>query len=188
MKVKRRIKIRTNQYAIGDQMTIKLSGIGKFTATVQKVNNDGSALCFFDDLVATMPMNRNGENAGGFYQSDLCEWMNTELIRAFPTKILKKIIPESGHMLRIPTRGEVFGKDEYSDDYEEEEIKRLPLMKKRRNRICTTLDDEYSWYWLFNRDVASATNFANVGNIGYAGTYGASNSIGVRPAFTIRNL
>jgi len=188
MKVKRRIKIRTNQYAIGDQFTVKLKGFGKFTATVQKVNNDGSALCFFDDLVATMPMNRNGENVGGFYQSDLCEWMNTELIRAFPTKILKKIIPESGHMLRIPTRGEAFGKDEYSDDYEEEEIKRLPLMKKRRNRICTTLDDEYSWYWLFNRDVANATTFALVADAGLANAAGASNSIGVRPAFTIRNL
>lgn len=188
MKVYRRIKMKVDNYAVGDQFTVKLKGFGKFTATVQKVNNDGSALCFFDDLVATMPMNRNGENAGGFYQSDLCEWMNTELIRAFPTKILKKIIPESGHMLRIPTRGEVFGKDEYSDDYEEEEIKRLPLMKKRRNRICTTLDDEYSWYWLFNRDVAGAAFFAIVNGNGFAGNYGASCSIGVRPAFTIHNL
>lgn len=189
MKVKRRIKIRTNQYAIGDQMTIKLSGIGKFTATVQKVYNDGSALCFFDDCVARKPMNRNGKNEGGFYEADLCEWMNTELIKAFPQKILKMMKPVHGNMmLRIPTRGEVFGKDDYSQHYEEEDIKQLPLMKKRRNRICSDLEDDYCWYWLLNRDVVSSTYFALVDTDGYASAANASTSLGVRPAFIINNL
>lgn len=40
----------------------------------------------------------------------------------------------------------------------------------------------YTW-WL--RDVAGATNFANVGGGGYAGAANASNSFGVRPAFGI---
>jgi len=189
MKVKRRIKIRTNQYAIGDQMTIKLSGIGKFTATVQKVYNDGSALCFFDDCVARKPMNRNGKNEGGFYEADLCEWMNTELIKTFPQKILKRMKPVHGNMmLRIPTRGEMFGKDDYSQHYEEEDIKQLPLMKKRRNRICSDLEDDYCWYWLLNRDVANATSFAIVASGGGAYYYNASDSLGVRPAFIINNL
>ena len=38
-------------------------------------------------------------------------------------------------------------------------------------------------WWL--RDVTSATNFCNVSDSGYAGNWGASNSIGVRPAFLI---
>lgn len=43
-------------------------------------------------------------------------------------------------------------------------------------------DRSYS-YWL--RAVVTATNFALVGNYGYANTNGASNSYGVRPAFAV---
>ena len=39
------------------------------------------------------------------------------------------------------------------------------------------------WYWL--RDVSSATDFCDVYNDGFAGLNGASNSVGVRPAFPI---
>lgn len=47
---------------------------------------------------------------------------------------------------------------------------------------CTKLHNRED-YWL--RDVASATDFSLVGHGGYAGSYYASNSYGVRPAFCI---
>lgn len=55
----------------------------------------------------------------------------------------------------------------------------LPLFQHDISRAC----NRASW-WL--RDVASAALFADVNAGGNAGYYGASNSVGVRPAFGIR--
>lgn len=54
----------------------------------------------------------------------------------------------------------------------------FPLFMFDRTKLHNRED-----YWL--RDVASATYFSNVSNNGHADDYGASNSIGVRPAFCI---
>lgn len=58
------------------------------------------------------------------------------------------------------------------------EKSQLPLFQHEPSRICNRV----SW-WL--RDVISASHFAGVGYYGYATCYGASNSLGVRPAFCI---
>lgn len=42
-----------------------------------------------------------------------------------------------------------------------------------------------NWFWL--RDVVSAADFASVNDDGNAGSYGASYSLGVRPAFSIKS-
>lgn len=55
----------------------------------------------------------------------------------------------------------------------------LPLFRHDHSRIT----NRATW-WL--RDVVSATSFALVGNHGLCNTYGASNSLGVRPAFAIK--
>ena len=54
----------------------------------------------------------------------------------------------------------------------------FPLFMFDRTKLHNRED-----YWL--RDVASATNFSNVGNSGYANLLSASYSFGVRPAFCI---
>ncbi len=54
----------------------------------------------------------------------------------------------------------------------------LPLFQHRPDMISNR-----QWFWL--RDVVSASLFANVGSRGDASCGGASNSIGVRPAFCI---
>lgn len=58
------------------------------------------------------------------------------------------------------------------------EKSQLPLFQHEPSRIC----NRATW-WL--RDVITASNFANVAGNGSAYYYGASNSIGVRPAFCI---
>lgn len=58
------------------------------------------------------------------------------------------------------------------------EKSQLPLFQHEPSRICNRV----SW-WL--RDVISASNFALVGDYGYAGCNDASLSYGVRPAFCI---
>ena len=58
------------------------------------------------------------------------------------------------------------------------EKSQLPLFQHEPSRIC----NRNNW-WL--RDVITASGFADVDGSGYAGYNGASNSVGVRPAFCI---
>ena len=61
----------------------------------------------------------------------------------------------------------------------------LSLFRLNASKIVARNDaGERYWYWL--RDVASASEFANVANTGYAALSGASNAGGVRPAFLIK--
>lgn len=56
---------------------------------------------------------------------------------------------------------------------------------KHRPDLIVALNDAGSRYWYWLRDVVSSSGFADVSNYGYAGTHGAGNSSGVRPAFLI---
>lgn len=189
MKAWRKVKMEIKNYEVGDQITVNLKGLGKFTATAQRVYEDGTTLFLFDNCVAEHEMNENNSNAGGFYESDLCKWMNTELAKTFPAKLLDRMIytdEEHECLLRIPTRKEMFGENEYSENYEPDLDKQLELMKDRKNRVCSLPDDEYAWYWLMNANIRSSSCFADVRGSGDASATGASSSAGVRPAFLIK--
>lgn len=189
MKAWRKVKMEIKNYEVGDQITVKLKDLGKFTATAQRVYEDGKTLFLFDNCVAEHEMNENGSNAGSFYKSDLCKWMNTELVKSFPVKLLDRMIytdKEHECLLRIPTRKEMFGEDKYSQNYEPDLGEQFELMKDRKNRVCSLPDDEYVWYWLMNANIQSLSYFSRVGSGGYAGSYDASYSGGVRPVFLIR--
>ena len=115
------------------------------------------------------------------------------MIKAFPAKYREKMeaLDADGKiMLRVPTRSEMFGQDDCSKYYESDgNGEQLELMKDRKNRICMSPNDEYCWYWLTNaRSVVSSARFASVSYGGVATSHGASSSLGVRPAFVIKNL
>lgn len=189
MKAWRKVKMEIKNYEVGDQITVKLKDLGKFTATAQRVYEDGKTLFLFDNCVAEHEMNENGSNAGGFYESDLCKWMNTELVKSFPTKLIDRMIytdEEHECLLRIPTRKEMFGIDKYNQNYEPDLSEQFELMKDRKNRVCSLPDNEYAWYWLMNAHLRSSSGFANVTGSGRAANDAASASYGVRPAFLIR--
>ena len=42
MKVTRKVQFKTNEISVGDQISVKLHGFGKFTATAQKVTDTDS--------------------------------------------------------------------------------------------------------------------------------------------------
>lgn len=184
MKVFKRIKVKVNnfQVEVGDQIAIKLAGLGDFTATVQTVTEEG-ALFMFDDYVAVRPMNEKNTNEGGYENSDLRKWIERDLFAAFPEKLRNQI-----ENLTIPTYGQMFGHDEWYDDVMDPDAdEQFQLMKKRRNRIAD-FNDEYEWGWLQNatKQSISAAHFAYVGTYGHAGSHSASYSYGVRPCFSLR--
>ena len=183
MKVLRKQEMETSNILVGDQIVIQLTGFGEFTATAQKITDKGT-LFLFDDCVTEQSMNEKYTNKGGYEKSDLRKWINTILLEAFPEDIRNRISD-----LSIPTYGQMFGHDDWYDrvmepDYDEQ----LPLMKKRKNRIAD-FNDNYEWYWMQNatKKEVSAAYFALVNSLGTANSTGASNSLGVRPAFVLVN-
>ena len=165
---------------VGDKMMVPLGKLGNFTATVQKVTND-KVLFIFDDYVAKRPMNEDDGNVGGYSQSDLKKWIDTELYNMFPAVLKQRMTG-----LSIPTLGEICGWDDEWDrnHIEADGDEQLPLMKQRRNRVAYYQND-CEWGWLRNatKRKFSSADFAVVGDRGDAVCNAASNSNGVRPEF-----
>lgn len=180
MKVIRTTIIETEDFQIGDRISVELNGLGTFNATAHKLTEKG-ALFIFDEYVASCQMNDEWTNKGGFVKSDLKQWMDTTLLPAFPDNLRNRVID-----LSIPSVGEMFGHDDewFNKTFEKDTDEQLPLMKDRRNRIAY-LDGQLEWGWLRNatKKSVSSSNFAIVGSSGRASYNNASNSYGVRPEF-----
>ena len=162
---------------IGDKTTIKLNGLGEFTATVHKVT-DNKVMLIFDDYVAKRPMNELDTNKGRFEDSDLNEWLHTEFVRALPYSIRTRLTD-----VTIPTVGEMFGWNAWNRNRFEADIdEQLPLMKQRRNRVAYS-NNECECGWLRNtaKKEFSSVLFARVNGTGNISCGGASYSTGVRP-------
>lgn len=178
MKVARKVQFKTNEICVGDQITVGLSGFGKFTATAQRVTEKG-ILFLFDDVISRHPMNETNTNEGGFNKSDMCGWLCETVLLAFPEKLRTKVIE-----ITLPTYSEIFGHDAFYENFEPDNDEQFELMKRRGNRVCDFKDD-WCWWWLRNatkRNISSA-RFALVGGGGGTGCTGASDSFGVRPEF-----
>lgn len=172
--------ITPKDIVVGDQIEIPLGNLGTFTATVQKIMND-KVLFIFDDYVAKRPMNEYGGNAGGYSQSDLKKWIDTELYNMFPAVLKQRMTG-----LSIPTLGEICGWDDKwdRDHIEADGDEQLPLMKQRRNRVAYYKNDcEFGWLRNATKRNFSSAYFAFVGSHGAANYYHASPSLGVRPEF-----
>lgn len=173
-----KMMIRTADMKIGDQIEIPLRDLGTFTATVHDVTDNG-ILFIFDDCVTRHCMNSDGTAKGGYEKSELCKWINEELLEQFPTNLKSRI-----HDLTIPTYGQIFGHDDwYNQAIISDNDEQLSLMKIRKNRICT-YENDTCWYRLRNT-TKSGDYFAGVDISGGAGYNGANGDNGVRPVFLL---
>lgn len=180
MKALRKQKIETANIQVGDQIVIPLAELGEFTATAHKVTDEG-VMFIFDNYITCRPMNNRSINKGGFEKSDLKKWMDTVLLMAFPEELRDKI-----YGLTLPTVGQIVGHEDEWDNknLEPDSDEQLPLMKECKNRIAC-FEDGLTWGWLRNatKEEFSSADFAYVYGIGGTYSYGASNSVGVRPEF-----
>lgn len=173
-----KMMIRTADIQIGDQIEIPLRDLGTFTATAHDVTDDG-ILFIFDDCVTRHCMNSDGTAKGGYEKSELCKWINEELLEQFPTNLKSRI-----HDLTIPTYGQIFGHDDwYNQAITSDNDEQLSLMKIRKNRICT-YENDTCWYRLRNT-TKSGDYFACVSGGGRANYVAARAANGVRPAFLL---
>ena len=165
---------------VGDQIEIPLGNLGTFTATAQVITED-KVLFIFYDYVAKRPMNENRSNDGGYDESDLKKWIDTELYKMFPEAFRKRM-----RGLTIPTVGEIHGWGDAWDSthFEHDDYAQLPLMKQSRNRVAYYKNEcEFGWLRNATRKECSSANFALVTSGGDTNYELASNSLGVRPEF-----
>lgn len=178
-------------FGVGDTISFDLTDGEHMEAIAVKEETDGMIFCAVDCLETEYQMNKKPTNEGGYEACELRKALNGEILERFPAEIRESIVPfENGDLLRLPTEKEIFGKNKYGEN-ESDNVTQWEPMKLRRNRIAFQgYNGEWEWYWLQNRlrGVASATYFAYVTGRGYASCYGASSSLGVRPAFKIKNL
>ena len=178
LKVTRKVEFKTEDFCVGDQISVKLKGFGKFTATVQKITDEG-VLFMFDEVIARHYMNESSTNEGGFDKSDMKKWLDNVVLKAFPKKLRNAV-----SCITVPTYGEIFGHDDFYENFEPDNDEQFEIMKRRGNRVCD-FENDWCWWWLRNatkKEVSSA-HFAYVGGSGSAAYYYAANSVGVRPEF-----
>lgn len=189
MKVERMIKSDVDTFQVGDIINFTLSNGEQVQAMAMKQEQDGMIFLLVDCLRDEYRMNAENSNRSGYDASDLKESMDGEILARFPADLREKMIPfANGSLLRLPTEKEIFGKNEYGTK-EPENVVQWEPMKLRRNRIAFQgMNGSWEWYWLANKVEGSAAYFAYVNGNGYAISYVASLSLGVRPAFKIKNL
>lgn len=178
LKVTRKVEFKTEDFCVGDQISVKLKGFGKFTATVQKITNEG-VLFMFDEVIARHCMNESGSNEGGFDESDMKKWLDDVVLKAFPKKLRGAV-----SCITLPTYGEIFGHDDFYENFEPDDDEQFESMKRRGNRVCD-FENDWCWWWLRNatkKEVSSA-RFALVYADGGTGCTCAAASFGVRPEF-----
>lgn len=171
--VKRRYKIATNTFAVGDQIAL----CDGFTATCQKITHGGMIALFLLDQY--LDETKTHEDAQAYMNKIFTE-------SSIFYSVKEHVVPfKSGNALRLPYAEEFFGPIDWVVPSDKEQ---WPLMKDRRNRIASRKDDEYEWGWLANQHKEFASSqFAFVGSYGGAGYYYAVYTGSVRPVFRLRN-
>ena len=184
LSVYRRSAIMTAKVIPGDQIDL----LEDFTATCMKVSSEG-AIFLFDQTIRDGRMNSEDTNKGGYEKSELRKNLQDWVTDLIPPEIymqLKKF--DNGDLFRLPWAGEIFDAEYLKDrDWVDPDGRtQWPAMKDVHRRIAADpIDGLTDNYWIMNRYAGSSTHFCNVDRDGLAGGWGASGSVGVRPAFLI---
>ena len=179
IEVIRKVSTKGLEIMVGDQIHVN-----KYTATCQKITQEGALFLLDQYLDQAYPMNEEDTNRGGYEASDLRKTLQSDEVLDIFADYRDRMQPfDNGDLLRIPFHGEIFGK-ESANYFEPDDCEQWPLMKDRKNRIAFR-DNSWEWGWLQNKRKGSATFFCLVNDHGRADYWGASTSLGVRPAFLI---
>lgn len=184
MRVIRKTEIDTDVFRVGDQINVR-----HYTATCQKVEEDGAVFLLDQYLDEAMPMNRVDTNDGGYEASDLRKRLNsTDILDIFVfSDVGNELVPlDNGDLFRIPYFSEIFGWDDLYDLFvEPDDYNQWPLMAKRQDRIACRRGVGCEFGWLQNKRIARR-GFCVVTSDGFAADGRALNKFGVRLVFKIR--
>jgi len=150
-----------------------------------EVTENGKALFNFEDIIFRSAINAKDTNKGGFSESALAKYLNTDFLNAMDISDLL-LENNDGLEITLPTATELFGDGEYwepeSNFYDEPF--QLSFFSQIKNRIKVWEDDTH-WYWTSSASASSAANFCTCSHYGHSYYYGASEVGGVAPGFCV---
>lgn len=192
------LKDQLAQLGVGDILALmEVNGYGEQNLTgpimhfvvVDRVCSPNSAsreLIFVsEDVLFDHCMDPNGAACERFEDTELFRYLNNEFKAKLNHDICKLLVGD----IYIPSAGQVFGRsDEWANEhYIMDDHEQWQYMKTRKNRIAVDKYDALRWWWLSNKVKPEySTYFALVSTGGRASRDAASDSSGVRPAFSVR--
>lgn len=184
LNVYRQTAIMTSRVIPGDQVTL----LEDFTATCMQVSKEGK-LFLFDQTIADLQMNEEDTNGGGYEESQLRKKLQTLVTDLIPPEICMQLKDfKNGDKFRIPYAGEIFDPEVLKNDSRiipDNRSQWRPMQDLHHRIAVDHVDGLTDYYWLANTVKESSTNFCLVYSSGNVAAWGASNSLGVRPAFLI---
>ena len=171
------------EWQMGDIIRFTLLTGEEVEAQCQRVDPEGATFCLTHCLEEEQPMNEEDTNKGGWDESNLRKYLNTEILNSFPESIRNKMKPiYKDDLLTLPAVEDIFGEWDF-DRWEPKEgaEPNWPLMKHRQYRA------KGNWWWERSASATDATGFCLVSANGFASNSLASYSAGLAPAFLIGN-
>ena len=180
MKIERMTEIETTDIQIGDRIHV-----GHYTATCQDITPKGAIFLLDQYLDRPMPINRKNTNHGGYNDSNLRKYLQSDAALSDFEEIRPYMKPwNNGDLLRIPFAGEMFG-DEVPQWIESDSNEQWPPMTDAHNRAASRCGDP-EWGWLANTSRDPSPAFCSVTSYGAANGWLASALFGVRPVFIVK--
>jgi hypothetical protein len=155
-------------------------------AKIQIVEIQNDKIIFnFDEILFLSAINAKDKNEGGFRESALAEYLNTEFLNALD--LSEELIPNNdAQKISIPTACELFGNEKYWEATSNffDKPHQIDFFKSIKNRIKVWEEDTH-WYWLASPRASSAAGFCICGTNGRSTSSNASAVGGVAPAFCV---
>lgn len=186
------------EFQVGDYVTDTLKNGEKITMVITDATDEYVRFESKDCVGERHVWNENDSNEGGYFKSDIQNYLNTEIASLLPDEMLavmssttRKWADKDGNegeyecKLFLPAASEVFDEDEcYGDKglYEQ-----LEYYKDCRNRMRSAADtDDTCYWWLASVRYGNSTNACLVNNRGYAFIWFASSAYRVPVCFLIK--
>ena len=125
------------EWQIGDIIRFTLLTGEAVEAQCQRVDPEGATFCLTHCLEEEQPMNEEDTNKGGWDESDLREYLNTEILNSFPESIRSKMKPiYKDDLLTLPAVEDIFGEWDFDRWKPKEGAEpNWPLMKHRQHLV-----------------------------------------------------
>ena len=144
---------------------------------------DGIAVFNFEEILFESAINATDTNYGGFMDSALSHYLNTEFNDAMGISDLLTT-NHDGMNYSLLTAQELFGKSEYWEGKTNwNNGEQIPCFESEKNRV-KDFEKETRWYWT-SASASSAANFCSCHSSGDSGYHSASAVGGVAPAFCV---
>jgi hypothetical protein len=174
---------KVGKWQIGDIIRFTLLTGEEVEAQCQRVDPEGATFCLTHCLEEEQQMNEENTNEGGWDESYLRKYLNTEILNSFPESIRSRMRPVyKDDLLTLPAVEDIFGEWDF-DRWEpkEDAEPNWPLMKHRQYRA------KGNCWWERSAYCNNAAYFCSVDTSGAANTIYASRSYGLAPTFLIAN-